>query len=411
MPTIEAGAQAIDNLRILYDFISETSSIFDVDRLLVRTLDKVFDVLTADRGYILLIDSQGNLTPKASRIPEGQMSKDMPISRTIINEVVGEEVGVLSSNAMGDQRFASGKSVHNFGIRSAICVPIKGRDRILGVIHVDCSVSDYTYSTEQLRLLTAIGYQTGLAIDNVNLHDQAVQGERLAAVGETVARMSHHVKNVLQALSGGIHVVEMSLDRDNLAKAKESWPMVQRNVGRINDLIMNMLAFSKEREPLLEQTSITRLLGECIEMQLPTVDLQDIALLTDLGETPPISADPVGLRQAFTNLLTNAIDAVPEQSGAITVTSRYEPDHHRVLVEVTDNGPGIEADKLADIFKPFWSSKGHKGTGLGLAVAKKVVDEHGGSIDISSAVGEGATFRIRLPEIQDAEPGDTSTPV
>jgi hypothetical protein len=133
----------------------------------------------------------------------------VPVSRTIINEVVTKQVGVLSSNAMSDKRFTSGKSVHNFGIRSAVCVPIKGRERILGVIHVDSSVSENTYTTEQLRLLTAIGYQAGLAIDNVVLHEAAVQSERLAAVGETAAFLSHHVKNLLQALQGGIDLVEV----------------------------------------------------------------------------------------------------------------------------------------------------------------------------------------------------------
>ena len=129
--------------------------------------------------------------------------KRIPISRTIINEVIARQVGVLSSNAMSDKRFTSGKSVHDYGIRSAICVPIKGREKILGVIHVDCSVSDQTYSTEQLRLLTAIGYQTGLAVENVWLYESAVQSERLAATGETVAFLSHHIKNILQAMVGG----------------------------------------------------------------------------------------------------------------------------------------------------------------------------------------------------------------
>lgn len=358
----------------------------------------------------MLIDETGKLTPKASRITENSPSKDIPISRTIINEVVGRQVGVLSSNAMGDRRFAAGKSVYNFGIRSAICVPIKGRDRILGVVHVDCSVSDHTYTTEQLRLLTAIGFQTGLAIENVSLYKQAVQSERLRAMGEAVAFMSHHIKNLLQALSAGIDVVEMGLDRNNIDKAKKSWPVVRRNIGRVNELMLNMLAYSKDREPLLENVNLNHVISECIELQAPSADEREVAILTDLEDIPPIPADEPGLRQVLTNLLTNALDAVEDNHGAITVASRYEADQKQVSVSVTDNGPGIPKGKMGEIFNPFWSSKGQKGTGLGLAVAKKIMDEHGGLITVESPPREGAVFTIVLPVAQVADAQDTSAP-
>ncbi len=244
IPTPEAGKEAIDNLRFIYDLIAELGSIFNIDQLLERMLAKVFNILPADRGYTMLIGPSGNLQLKASRYATSGVEHNPPISQTIINEVLSNQVGVLSTNAMSDKRFAAGKSVHKYGIRSAICVPIKGREEILGIIHIDCSISDHTYSTEQLRLLTAIGYQTGLAVDSVRLHMSAVQSERLAAVGETVASLSHHIKNILQALSAGIDLVKMSIDAKDLDKAKRSWPMVERNLTRINDTILNMLAFS-----------------------------------------------------------------------------------------------------------------------------------------------------------------------
>ncbi len=410
IPTPEAGAQAIDNLRILYSLISEISSTFDIDVLLHRTLDKTLEVLTADRGYIILIDEDGNLDVKAAHAAEGSIAQDVPISRTIINEVVQKQVGILSSNAMSDKRFTSGKSVHDFGIRSAICVPIKGRERILGVIHVDCSISDQTYSTEQLRLMTAIGYQTGLVIENVRLYQEAIQTERLAAVGETTAIVSHHIKNILQALGAGTEVVEIGLNRDDLAKAKDAWPIVQRNLARINALILNMLAFSKAREPLAENININHVLNECIELQMPAADEREIALLSDLDDLPPIPADAAGLRQAFTNLLTNAMDAVSNQEGAITASSRYDSMNRCVIVNISDNGRGIERNELHTIFDPFYSSKGQKGTGLGLAVARKVVEEHHGKIKVSSKVGEGTTFTMTLPVIHAGEADETSTP-
>ena len=412
IPTPEAGAAAIGNLRILYNLISEVSSIFDVDELLRRTLDKIFEVVAADRGYIMLIDKDGHLTLKSTRMREEKeegASQEIPISRTIINEVVGKEVGVLASNAMSDQRFESGKSVHDFGLRSVVCVPIKGRQRVLGVIHVDCSVSEHTYSTEQLRLLTAIGFQTGLAIENVRLYEAAVQSERLTAAGEAVAFLSHHIKNILQALGAGIDVVEMGINQDNLDKSKEAWPIVQRNLGRINDLILNMLAFSKDREPLLEDVNVNYVLGECIELQTPRADERGVALMPDLEDIPPIPADADGLRQAFMNLLTNAMEAVADENGVITVSSRYDSMNRDVIVTVVDNGAGIDPGKVDSIFTPFYSSKGQKGTGLGLAVARKIVEEHQGRIEVSSEDG-GTTFTATLPAMPMSGSADTTGP-
>lgn len=411
IPTPEAGAQAIGNLRIIYDLISELSNVFNVDVLLQRTLDKVFEVLHADRGYVMLIDDTGQLVLKASRVAPDLATKDLPISRTIINEVVSRQMGLLSSNAMRDKRFTSGQSVHDFGIRSAICAPIKGRDRILGVIHIDCSISDHTYSTEQLRLLTAIGYQTGLAVENVQLHEATVQSERLAAVGETVAFLSHHIKNILQALSAGIDVVEMGLNKDDLGKAKQAWPIVQRNLARINDLILNMLAFSKNRDPLLESISVNHVLRDCIDLLTAKADELGVAIMQELDDMPPIPADAGGLQQAFMNLLTNATEAVEPRQGAITIASRYDSMHRNVIVTISDNGNGIPDDQIARIFTPFYSSKGQKGTGLGLAVAEKVIREHHGSIAVRSKVGEGTCFTITLPAIERDDSCDTTGPV
>lgn len=407
IPTPEAGAEAIENIRVIYDLISEVGSILNVPLLLQRTLDRIFDVLKPDRGYIMMIGPHGELSLAAARIGDETAGDQVPVSRTIINDVVRKEVGVLCSNAMSDKRFASGKSVHDFGIRSAICAPIKGREGILGVIHVDCSVSEHTYSTEQLRLLTAIGYQTGLAIENVKLHESAVQSERLAAVGETVALLSHHIKNILQALDAGIDVVGMGLQAADLTKAKDAWPIVQRNLGRINNLILNMLAFSKAREPLLERININHVLNECAELVSPQADEKDVALLTDLDDLPPIPADAAGLNQAVLNLLNNALEAVEPGAGIITVASHYDSMNRNVVIRVIDNGRGIPREEIDQIFTPFYSSKGQKGTGLGLAVARKVFQEHHGTIQVTSRVGEGTTFTITLPAFPPGDQADS----
>src|SRR6185437_5654289 len=161
-------------------------------------------------------------------------------SRTIVDHVLTTSEGVLSSNAMADKRFSKGKSVHNLGIRSALCVPIKARkmgdktgDDVIGVIYIDSSVKNYTYSPDQLRLLTAIGLQAGLAVQNAKLYQTGLQAERLAAVGETTAALSHSIKNILQALRGGADVVEMGIRGNNLTQITKGWRIADRNLQKI----------------------------------------------------------------------------------------------------------------------------------------------------------------------------------
>ncbi len=399
IPTAEAGVEAVDNLRVLYQLTSEISSIFSREQLCQRTVDAIFDVVHAERAFVLLFGPEHRLEVKASRAREDAADARMPISRTIINEVVRQQAGILSSNAMRDQRFSSGQSVHDYGIRSAICVPIKGREQILGVIHVDTNVAANTYSTEQLRLLTALGIQTGLALDNVRLYESAVKSERLAAVGETVAALSHHIKNILLALGGGSEVVEKALEEANLGKAAKAWPIVRRGLDRVNAVILNMLAFSKPRQPLLENVNVNHVLEECVELLSPQVEETGVALITDFGDVPPVPGDPGGLHQAFLNFLTNALDAVEgrKDRGAITVRTEFEPLTRQVVVHVIDNGVGMEPGQAERIFEVFYTTKGQKGTGLGLAVAHKVVREHNGHIAVRSSPGEGTTFSISLP--------------
>ena len=397
IPTPEAGAEAIDNLRIIYNLTTEISSIFDLGRLAQRTLEVVFDLIHPQRAYLLLFGRDGQLVPMAARDRDGVTDpRPMPISRTIINEVAQKQVGILSSNAMRDKRFSSGKSVHDYGIRSAICVPIKGRDRVLGVIHVDSSVADHTYSTEQLRLLTAIGYQTGLVIENVRLHEATVKSERLAAVGETVAALSHHIKNILQALVGGTDIVEKALAGANVDRARHAWPLVRRNLDRINAVILNMLAYSKPSQTLEASVNVNQILEECVELLTPQADEASVALITDLADLPPVPADPGGLHQAFLNLLTNALDAVKPNEGVVTVSSQFDPLTRSVAVRVADNGVGIPPEEMDRIFEVFHTTKGHRGTGLGLAVASKVICEHDGRIAVESIPGKGTTFTVTL---------------
>lgn len=395
----EPSQVAMAHFKVLLQISTAIASVFDQQQLLNKVMDLVFEQLRADRGFIgLLDDATGKVLPVVVRYRDEEQVGKIAVSQTIIQHVLSKNEGVLSSNAMTDQRFLKGKSVHDMSIRSAICVPIKGREKNLGVLHIDSSVKNYSYTPDQLRLLTAIGLQTGLAIEIARLYQESVRQERLAATGQTVASLSHSIKNILQGMRGGADVVDMGIKNTDINQIKMGWSILQRNLDKVQALTMNMLAYSKPRSPNYELTNIPYVLNECLELLVAAAKDKKVTLLTEINkDQPPVPADADGLHQAVLNLLGNAIDAVESGRGVITLKSDVDAIAHLAVIEVQDNGVGIKPDDLQRIFQPFYSTKGQKGTGLGLAVTKKIVEEHGGRIEANSKLGSGTTFRITIP--------------
>jgi signal transduction histidine kinase len=446
----EPAAAAMSNLKILYQLGAALGSSFDIDQVLEVVMDLVFEHVKADRGIILLVDSRTNeVNPKVVRIRNDEEAPNkingetitgikvspgekIHASRTIISHVVTNGEAVLSSNAMTDKRFSKGKSIHAMSIRSALCVPIKARrldlraaatssdsrpggagDEVLGVIYIDSSAKNYTYAPDQLRLLTAIGLQAGLAIQNAKLYKAGLQAERLAAIGETTAALSHSIKNILQALHGGADVVEMGIRSNNVPQIAKGWRIADRNLQRIYGLTMNLLQFSKQREPKLEPVNPKVLIDDCVELIAAAANEKGVMVVADVEpHHPAVPLDADGMHQVLMNLLVNALDAVEPHQGLIRVVARYDEPAHAMVMEVIDNGGGIPANMMNHLFELFHSTKGNRGTGLGLAVARKIVDEHDGSISVKSPPGEGTTFTIRLPVFHTdaADPSHTHGP-
>jgi two-component system NtrC family sensor kinase len=225
-----------------------------------------------------------------------------------------------------------------------------------------------------------------------------VPAARLAAIGETTAALSHSIKNILQALRGGADVVEMGIKANNLVQVSKGWRVAERNLQKIFNLTMNLLAYSKPREPKFEMVNPKVLVNDCVELLASSANEKRVMVVADVDrDHPAIPMDPDGMHQVLMNLLSNALDAVEPQRGLVRVIGHYDADNKAAVIEVVDNGVGIPPNMMNHMFELFHSTKGNRGTGLGLAVAKKIVDEHEGSITVKSAPGEGTNFTIRLP--------------
>jgi signal transduction histidine kinase len=236
--------------------------------------------------------------------------------------------------------------------------------------------------------------------------------ERLALIGETVASLSHSIKNILQGLRFGADAVDLALSRGELLRAQEGWPVLQRNLDRIHALVLNMLAWAKDRPLEPEECDLNELLREVRELLAPAAGRRAVGVVAQLDATlPRAPVDAAAVHQAVTNLVLNAIEAAPERVGLVTIASHLDAAADEVVVTVHDNGAGIPEAVRPRLFEPFVSSKGQRGTGLGLAVARKIAERHGGRIEVVETSPVGTAIALRFPAAREHDdPGETRAP-
>ncbi len=417
---------------IIFQVGQAISRTVDLDDLLNQVLDLIFQWIECDRGCFLMLDDvTGQLVPSYSRdrkgLPESsQAARRMTISRTILDHVVSTKEGVLTSNAQDDARWENVESIASLGVHEAICVPMLGRYGLVGAIYVDTTMSAGLYAERQgrtifeeqhLKLMLAIAGQAALAIEDTQFYRAMLQAERLATMGQTIANLSHHVKNILQGVSGGSYLVEDGLKKQDFEVISKGWAIVQRNQERIGNLVMDMLSYSKDREPDLIRGDLRLMLDEVVELMLSRARESGVELHWQRPEQPMlVDFDSEAMHRSVLNVVTNAIDAAGQTqradgtTGRVVLSVELSQLKNFVRVLVTDNGAGIAEADMLRVFSPFESTKGSRGTGLGLPVSRKILREHAGDITLVSQVGAGTTFTLQWPAYCDnAASGATLT--
>ncbi len=470
-------ARARSNLQVMYRTALAVSHTLDIDQLLNRIMQLIFEWVEADRGCIMLLDPEnGQLEPKVRRNRKGIKSRErIEISKTIVDYVLEHNEGVLTSDASEDDRWDSAASIVQMGICEAICAPMQGRYHMVGLIYIDTSVSPQRliqqqggtkFTDEHLKLMIAIAHQAALAVEDTRYYSAMVQAERLAAVGQTIAPLSHHIKNILQGIRGGSFLIEEGLAKHDEQMVRKGWEFVEKKQELISGLVQDMLTFSKEREPQLVPSDMNEVVADVIELMAVRAREKQVELrFVPAAELPLLDFDPDGMHHAVLNVVTNAIDAweaaareddearradplrgcpgagppgapataslngvapdavepdatVPgvtllnvtgTRTGRVDVRIEHDLGEKRLRIIVADDGPGIPLEEQEQIFSLFVSHKGNRGTGLGLTVSQKIVQEHGGRITVDSRPGEGSRFTSELPAIPPEEPSAGAT--
>ncbi len=407
------------HLNVMYQTALAVSHTLDVDQLLVRIMELILEWVRADRGCIFLLDPDTDQpVAKVARYRQSRKTEAIKVSRTILDHVLETEEGVLTSNAADDDRWNDADSVMRMGIREAICVPMQGRYGIVGAIYVDTTVPlaeeatavanaeevfGKRFKKSHLQLMVAIGNQSGIAIEDTTFYSGLVQSERLAAIGQTIAVMSHHIKNILQGFQGGGYLLEQGIKQQKFETIEKGWNVLQRNQDRVFNLVMDMLSYSKDREPRLEAGNLSELISDIVETVKGKADRFQVTLKWQaVPDFPQMLYDHESIHRAVLNVVSNAIDAAkesetPEVVIGLELSAAAETGQGRANIRVIDQGPGIEPEDVEKIFSLFESSKGGRGTGLGLPVSKKIMQEHEGDIEVRSVVGQHTEFVLWLP--------------
>ena len=236
------------------------------------------------------------------------------------------------------------------------------------------------------------------AVDELeSIQAQLIHSEKLSAIGEIYAGLAHEINNPLGIILSRLHLLETAAkERDIPSDLLPDLEMIHRHSSRIAEIIRGLLAFARRTSFEMARTDLNNVIDDTVSIVEKPFAKQRIRIERCLSrELPPVVGSPVHLQQVFVNLLNNARDAMP-QGGIINL--RTHSNWSEVMAEVQDSGTGIAADTKGKIFEPFFTTKGAgRGTGLGLSVSYGIIRTHGGDIEVESAPGKGALFRIRLP--------------
>ena len=399
---------------------------FDLPRLLDLIVATAIEVTDADRGSVMLLEeSEGVLTINAAK---GIDEEVVQSTRVRLGEGIAGRVALTGKPLLlrrnEDEPTLRPLRQREAQISSAISVPLRIEDRIVGTLNVNESHRRKEFGQEDVRSLKLFADQAALALEKAQLYRDAqrqlekllsvldelsrtqaqlVHSEKLASLGVLAGGVAHEINNPLMVILGRTELTLM--DEAVPSEARENLDTIRQETERIADIVHSLLAFSrKSREEKIEDISVNDVLERTLMLTEHQLTLGNVRVTKELdADLPQIRTNPGQLQQVFMNLIINAHHAMPE-GGELTVRTSALPEE-RVFIEIEDDGCGIPLESLDRIFDPFFTTKEEgKGTGLGLSVSRNIVETQGGKIGVQSTVDVGTVFRVVLPQVPTVDP-------
>jgi signal transduction histidine kinase len=305
-----------------------------------------------------------------------------------------------------------------FGGTEVVCVPLVAKDRTVGLIIADNAFSREPIGAARIQLLQLLALVAGLALDNARIYrqverqalhlqatldqlrstqEQLIHNERLAAVGAVVARVSHEIRNPLATIGGFAR--SLRAHPEDIERVTRNADIIVDEVEKLEVLLKEMLDFTSPRPPTLELTDVNAIVSRLATVHRDQLAASDVVLELDLApDLQSVLCDRSQLQRVLLNLWQNALQSMQDspRPGSMRLAVRTWQESEVVKIAFADSGPGIAREVLQQIFTPFFTTK-RRGTGLGLAVVKKIIDDHHGDIHVRTEPMVGTTFTITLP--------------
>ncbi len=386
-------------LAMLNAVAAATNRALDLEALLTDAVDRVVDCVEADGGGIRLLDrATGQLTLSITQgISKAYSAKvqHLRLGEGVVGDVARTGEPALLADMTEDPRVPCKvlPALRDEGIRSFAVVPLRSREEVVGTLGV-VSHTAGAFTSQDVRLLTAMGHQIGIAIANARLRQEAIEAERLAAVGRVAASLAHELRSPL----GGIVRSAEFLGRHEISEAtrRKLSSAIVAMARRLINMSQELLDYARGGDMTLHAVpcSLSGFLQDALEVLRLDFSDRGIAVETRWGYRGTVHLDPDRMAQVVYNIGANARDAMPDGGQFTVATDRREG---WIELRFTDTGPGVPVAEQARIFEPFVSYGKEDGVGLGLAIAERIVHEHGGEIQVESPEGGGATLIVRLP--------------
>ena len=401
-----ANAQLFEEIRHRARRLSALNAIaavinqaLDLDTLLSTAVDKMMDVTGVDAASLRLIEPETEQLRMAysQGFSKGYLEwlQAGPFEEKRRHVLIQSEEPLLIANTQTFP-FPSEKDrqkITKEGIRSSVEVPLRSLKRVVGTMGV-ASRTPHAFGPDDVELLTAIGHQLGVAIENARLREQTLEAERLAAVGRVAGTVAHDLRG---PLSGIINSADfLARPKVSAATRKKMCEGIVAAARRLISTVQGILDYARKGH-MSTNFSLCRLadfIQEVVDVFKVDFSERKIHVEIDCGYGGELKMDSDRMAQVIHNIIANARDAMPD-GGRLTVTTSRE--NGWVNLRFSDTGPGVPPDLTDRIFEPFVSHGKKKGAGLGLSIARRIVEEHGGKIWVENSVKGGAVFAIQLP--------------
>ncbi len=362
----------------------------ELDDLLEQSLDRLLTISGTDRGFIMLLEG-GELETKVQRNLGQEVESSIQLSMSSVHAVFEKGEPIWIHNVADDEKLQAQQSVVDLKLKTILCLPLTLQGRRIGVVYLD-SKRIITDPVDR-STFEAIVALCAIAIERTRLSEENLRNQVLATVGQVASSIVHDFKNALWAVRGHTELLQ-DLVRD--PKGQHHLAKVLEAVDRLNQLSMDVLDYAKVREPRVEAVDLAEYLQGFVENHRQHAAEMGVSLV---GEGVPCRAnlDKHRFGRVIENLLANALDAVAEKQGKVALS--WERVTGGTQIRIKDDGKGIPKKVLRRIYEPFFSYGKAKGTGLGMATVKKIVHEHGGSLEIQSEEGEGTLVIVTLTDM------------